>query len=139
NPCTLDDACNDQGVCEGTAIDCAPLDECHQAGVCDAMTATCSDPRKPDGAECGGTGRCDKGQCVGGTVTEDGGAGNEGSGGSDTSSGGGEGTDPNKSGGLYSRDPSGCSLTAPVSPRSLGSAGVGLLLLGLLVRRRRTK
>jgi len=50
--CTLDDTCQ-AGVCVGhDPVVCAALDPCHDVGTCDPQTGLCSDPPKPDGAEC---------------------------------------------------------------------------------------
>jgi len=140
NPCTIDDAC-DNGECVGVEVECAPLDSCHQAGSCDPTTGTCSDPRKPDGASCGSSGRCDDGSCV---VMAEGGAGGEtggpigaggddspGSAGSDT---GASGSPAAADGGVFVRDPGGCACSLPGQRRGDGSlwalALAGLALAG---------
>jgi MYXO-CTERM domain-containing protein len=168
DPCTQNDKC-DGDVCEGTPITCTPLDSCHKAGSCNSEDGTCSDPRQPDGTTCETTGKCETGVCVGGSVVEpgeggaggepsnatggDNGTGNETSTGGENASGGtaGEGatssggsagteTDPNKQGGIYARDPGGCSCSVPGASNERRAGGaLGLLFLAgaALLRRRR--
>jgi MYXO-CTERM domain-containing protein len=134
NPCTLDDACSN-GECAGLDVECAPLDSCHQAGSCDASTGTCSDPRKPDGAACGNSGRCQTGSCI--NSVAEGGAGGEpggpiGSGGDDSPGAGtsGSGATAPADGGVFVRDPGGCACAVPGERR--GGQGVGVLALAAL-------
>ncbi len=145
NPCTLDDAC-DNGVCVGVDVECAALDNCHQAGSCDSTTGTCSDPRKPNGATCGSTGRCENGSCVGDTVAEGGAGGDSagpvGSGGDDTTgTSGTSGTTGSGAmdGGVYARDPGGCACAMPGQKRAGGGLTALLLATSLGLARRRRK
>ncbi len=155
NPCTTRDEC-DGDTCKGTEIECTPLDSCHKAGSCNEEDGTCSDPRQPDGTTCDTTGECDEGVCIGGTVVTPGEGGANGEGGApepgaggapsgatggETASGGtaGEGsgatssggteTDPNKQGGIYARDPGGCSCSVPGAPSERRAQGTLALLL----------
>jgi hypothetical protein len=61
-----------QIACANKCIDaCTASDQCHLAGVCDPATGACSDPKKPDGANCNDgnactqTDACQDGVCVG--------------------------------------------------------------------------
>jgi MYXO-CTERM domain-containing protein len=157
NPCTTNDQCEGD-TCGGAEIECTPLDSCHGPGACNEADGTCSDPRLPDDTTCDTTGKCDNGVCIGGTVVTpgEGGAGGEGgaaepgtagaptSAGGETASGGnaGEGsgatssggsagteTDPNKQGGIYARDPGGCSCSVPGAPSERRTQGTLALLL----------
>lgn len=68
--CTQDDACQ-AGVCTGgDPVVCAPLDECHDAGLCDPTSGLCSNPEKPDGADCDDSDACTQTDiCQGGACT----------------------------------------------------------------------
>ncbi len=60
NLCTQTDSCQN-GACTGSSpVVCTAMDECHQVGSCTPATGICSNPAKPDGADCTG------GSCVGG-------------------------------------------------------------------------
>ncbi len=69
NPCTGDDACNNE-LCVGTAVVCSAQDDCHEAGICDVFTGDCSNPTKQDGSGCDDgnpctlNDACDSGVCV---------------------------------------------------------------------------
>ncbi len=51
NACTVD-RCGEDGRCVFAPLICEAADSCHEAGICDPATGLCSDPVKPDGAEC---------------------------------------------------------------------------------------
>ena len=52
NLCTQTDICV-EGICRGNdPVTCLPSDQCHNAGQCDLETGVCSNPAKPDGAQC---------------------------------------------------------------------------------------
>ncbi|MBI5538357.1 MAG: S8 family serine peptidase [Deltaproteobacteria bacterium] len=59
NSCTENDVCH-QGVCQGQAKSCAPIDGCQLAGKC--VNGFCNNPFAPDGTACAG-GTCLAGKC----------------------------------------------------------------------------
>lgn len=56
NSRTVEDQCNDKGVCFGIdkcdGVVCSRLTQCHFAGECDIQTGICSDPIRPNGTKC---------------------------------------------------------------------------------------
>ncbi len=68
--CTNDDECS-AGACTGAAVVCTALDQCHDVGTCDTETGVCTQPTKPNTAECDDglacttDDRCTAGECSG--------------------------------------------------------------------------
>jgi hypothetical protein len=141
--CTQSDSCQ-AGTCTGKTIHCVATDSCHEPGMCDGTTGKCTNPAKVDGASCFGGGRCTAGVCsaadagvdaggdAGDDVGVDAGA-NDASGAGDALADTGSTTPadaPAASGGC------GCEVR---SSREGGLAAIGLGLLAMLVRRRRSR
>ncbi len=69
NPCTVEDACSDTGVCAGAAKDCSDSDGPCGKGICDLNTGECGVLPEPDGSACDAGdicspgGICAAGQC----------------------------------------------------------------------------
>jgi MYXO-CTERM domain-containing protein len=70
NACTQTDTCQ-SGVCQGVdEVVCSASDQCHEVGICDTQNGTCSDPLKPDDAECDDGSLCTQSDsCQGGVCT----------------------------------------------------------------------
>ena len=70
NRCTLLDTCDASGGCEGTPVDCSPLNDACNSAVCDHDAGGCVVTTAPDGSSCGqssactGAMTCQSGECV---------------------------------------------------------------------------
>lgn len=127
NACTQADTCSDGTCSPGKAVVCTPLDACHDVGVCNTTDGKCSNPPKPDGTACPG-GMCAAGTCK---VTSTADAGVNPVEDPSTDAGADTGTDT-----VGAEGGGGCGCTtAPGDSSRLGLAGLGLV--GLLVMRRR--
>lgn len=71
DPCTLNDACQEDGACAGAPLDCTP-DDCATSGQCDPATGTCVYEAGPDGDPCADDGLdCTTDVCMGGVCTHE--------------------------------------------------------------------
>lgn len=58
DPCTLDDVCNDRGVCGGVEKDCTEHSDTCRRGVCNRQSGECQPENLPDGSACNDLSNC---------------------------------------------------------------------------------
>lgn len=58
DPCTTGDTCQGGWYAKGTPITCPAQDQCHVDGVCDSTTGACSTGEQLDGTPCDAGDRC---------------------------------------------------------------------------------